>query len=110
MEASAGHAHRLPSAAQSELYLAEKHILSLVLVRPTCLGALPACRLGDNVRLKAFEGASHMGILQDRRLIGEVAGLVTGGAAGRSRARTESSMTQRGLWGHLQQLARAKAS
>ena len=81
-----------------------------MLVRPTCLGALPACRLGDNVRLKAFEGASHMGILQDRRLIGEVARLVTGGAAGRSRARTESSMTQRGLWGHLQQLARAKAS
>ena len=51
-----------------------------------------------------------MGILQDRRLIGEVAGLVTGGAAGKGRARTKSSMQHHGLWGHLQQLVRAKAS
>ena len=50
-----------------------------------------------------------MGILQDRRLIGEVTELVTGGAAGGSRACTEGSMKQHGVWGRLQHLAHAMA-
>ena len=40
------------------------------------------CRLGKSASVKAFEGASHMGILTDDRLIDEVLQIVKGSKSG----------------------------
>ena len=62
------------------------------------------CRLGNKVSLKSFDGASHMGLLTDQRLIDEVLHIVTGG---KSKAR--AGMLQRN-WGDTSDLLSAAIS
>ena len=59
------------------------------------------CRLGKSASVKAFEGASHTGILTDDRLIDEVLQIVKGSKSG---AWTSLKKKLRRKRGWLQQL------
>lgn len=63
--------------------------------------ASACCRLGKSASVKPFEGASHMGILTDDRLIDEVLQIVKGSKSG---AWTGLKTRMRRKRGWLQQL------